>query len=169
MQTHAISVASMGAIHGQGACIQGAPPKHKHAVSVSSMEATNNNGLCAGIQGAPPTQQRTVSVASMEATLGLCAGTRAQAGCTTKATARGLCTKHGGDTRPRCRHPACTTRAKTRSLCTKHGGQGAPSKQMHAISVSSMGTILGLGAKTQNSESTNPFNPGPQLGKDAEQ
>ena len=53
--------------------MQAAPPKHTHAVSVASMEATY--GLCVGMQAAPPTHTHAHagSVASMEATHGLCA------------------------------------------------------------------------------------------------
>jgi hypothetical protein len=43
-------------------------------------------------------------------------------GCTPKASARGLCTKHGGCTKGVCMHPGCTTKAHARRLCKKHGG-----------------------------------------------
>jgi hypothetical protein len=85
-----------------------------------------NAGLCKkhGAYGAC----LTVGCATMAATKsGQCVkhGARGQCtveGCDANVNVRGLCMKHGGDTRSACTHPGCTTPSKARGLCWSHGG-----------------------------------------------
>ena len=42
--------------------------------------------------------------------------------CNTFAQHKGLCKKHGGNTKNPCSVPDCTTLAQSKGLCWKHGG-----------------------------------------------